>query len=159
MDEKNNNQIAFLDTLVHRDINNHLVTTVYRKPTHTDQYLAIDCHHREYVKSGVVRCLYDRVSNNVTKPHCTAAEKQDIQSARMSNGYSQSIIKRIVKSKHKSAMTSREYRATAFPPFVDRLSHQLRRRLESQDTRTVLSSYTTILSDLVHPKDPDSRQT
>ena len=72
MDEKNNNQIVFLDTLVHRDINNHLVTTVYRKPTHIDQYLAIYCHHPEYIKSGVVGCLYDRASNIVTKPRCTA---------------------------------------------------------------------------------------
>ena len=33
MEVENNNQIAFLDTLVHRDIDNHLMTTAYSRPT------------------------------------------------------------------------------------------------------------------------------
>ena len=154
MEVENNNQIVFLDTLVHRDTSNHLVTTVCRKPTHTDQYLAPDSHHPEYVKSGVVGCLYDRASNIVTKPRHTAAEKQHIQSALMSNGYSKSFIQRIVKTKRRSTKTFTEYRATAFLPFIDEVSHQLRRRPESQGIGSVFSSNATIRNHLVHPKDP-----
>ena len=39
------NTIPFLDTSFSRDSNGLLITTVYRKPTHTDQYLAYDSHH------------------------------------------------------------------------------------------------------------------
>ena len=46
--EKDNTIISFLDTSVSRDSNGLLTTTVYRKPTHTDQYLAYDSHHPIY---------------------------------------------------------------------------------------------------------------
>ena len=36
METEKNNSIAFLDTLIHREPNGQLTTTVYRKPTHTD---------------------------------------------------------------------------------------------------------------------------
>jgi len=48
------NTIPFLDTSVSRDSNGVLTTTVYRKPTHTDQYLAYDSHHPQSVKRGIV---------------------------------------------------------------------------------------------------------
>ncbi|CAH3046527.1 unnamed protein product [Pocillopora meandrina] len=39
------NKLAFLDTAVLREPDGRLTTSVYRKPTHTDQYLAYDSHH------------------------------------------------------------------------------------------------------------------
>ena len=38
METENNNKLAFLDTAVLREPDGHLTTSVYRKPTHTDQY-------------------------------------------------------------------------------------------------------------------------
>ena len=46
------NTIHFLDTTVTRDSDGLLITTVYRKPTHTDQYLAYDSHQPQSVKRG-----------------------------------------------------------------------------------------------------------
>ena len=59
MEIEKDNTIPFLDTSVSRDSNDLLTTTVYRKPTHTDQYLAYDSHHPQSVKRGIVKCLYD----------------------------------------------------------------------------------------------------
>ena len=45
METENNSKIAFLDTSVCREPDGCLTSSVYRKPTHTDQYLAYDSHH------------------------------------------------------------------------------------------------------------------
>ena len=57
------NTIPFLDTAVTRDSGGLLTITVYRKPTHTDQYLAYDSNNPQSVKRGIVKCLCDRARN------------------------------------------------------------------------------------------------
>ena len=42
MEIEKDNPLPFLDTTVARDSDGLLNTTVYRKPTHTDHYLAYD---------------------------------------------------------------------------------------------------------------------
>ena len=54
MEIEKDNTVPFLDTSVSRDSNGLLTTRVYRKPTHTDQYLAYDSHHPQSVKRGIV---------------------------------------------------------------------------------------------------------
>ena len=154
MEVENDNRIAFLDTLVHRDTNGRLSTTVYRKPTHTDQYLAFDSHHPRSVKRGVVKCLYDRALRTVTKPACTATEKRHVRSALISNGYPRSFIQRVAKQKRATTNEPASYKATVVLPFVEGVSQQLRRRLENHGIRAVFKSDTTIRKHLVRPKDP-----
>ena len=42
---KEDGAIPFLDTIVKLRADGNLSITVYRKPTHTDQYLQWDSHH------------------------------------------------------------------------------------------------------------------
>ena len=65
--ETENNKLAFLDTAVSGEPESRLTTSVYRKPTYTDQYLAYDSHHPQSVKRGIVKCLYERAKRLVTK--------------------------------------------------------------------------------------------
>ena len=51
METEKDNKLAFLDTAVLREPDGCLTTGVYRKPTHTDQYLAYDSHHPQSVKT------------------------------------------------------------------------------------------------------------
>ena len=51
MKTEKDNKLAFLDTAVLREPDGCLTTNVYRKPTHTDQYLAYDSHHPQSVKT------------------------------------------------------------------------------------------------------------
>ncbi|CAH3118720.1 unnamed protein product [Pocillopora meandrina] len=69
------NKLAFLDTAVLREPDGRLTTSVYRKPTHTDQYLAYDSHHPQSVKRGIVKRLYERAKHLVTKSSVISEEK------------------------------------------------------------------------------------
>ena len=78
METEKDNSIPILDTSVIRDSNGLLTTSVYRKPTHTDQYLAYDSHHPQSVKRGIVKCLYDRAKHLITKPSVISEEKKHL---------------------------------------------------------------------------------
>ena len=68
MEIEKDNTFPFRDTIVARDSDGRLTTTVYRKPTHTDQYLAYDSHYPQSVKRCIVKSLYDRAKHLTTKP-------------------------------------------------------------------------------------------
>ena len=55
--------LAFLDCEVKVGVGGRLFVSVYRKPTHTDQYLRFDSHHPLEHKLGVIRTLYHRADN------------------------------------------------------------------------------------------------
>ena len=78
METEKDNKLAFLDTAVLREPDGRLTTSVYRKPTHTDQYLAYDSHHPQSVKRGIVKCLYERAKRLVTKPSVISKAKRHL---------------------------------------------------------------------------------
>ena len=78
METEKDNKLAFLDTAVLREPDGRLTTSVYRKPTHTDQYLAYDSHHPQLVKRSIVKCLYERAKRLVTKPSVISKEKRQL---------------------------------------------------------------------------------
>ena len=45
METEKDNKLAFLVTAVSREPDSHLTTSIYKKRTHTDQYLVYDSHH------------------------------------------------------------------------------------------------------------------
>ena len=59
MEDENNGELAFLDTLLKRN-NGEIYVLVYRKPTHTDQYLRYNSHHQTSSKESVVSSLFNR---------------------------------------------------------------------------------------------------
>ena len=92
METESDSKLAFLDTAVSREPDGRLTTSVYRKPTHTDQYLAYDSHHPQSVKRGIVKCLYDRAKRIVTKPSAISKEKKHLSLVLVSNGYPLSFL-------------------------------------------------------------------
>ena len=54
------NTIAFQDTLLERKEDGSVKVKVYRKKTHTNQYLAFDSHHLVHQKLGVPRTHLNR---------------------------------------------------------------------------------------------------
>ena len=56
-DNKEDGSIPFLDTIVKPEADGTLSITVYRDPTHTDQYLQWDSHHHLSAKFSVIHTL------------------------------------------------------------------------------------------------------
>ena len=151
METEKDNSIPFLDTSVIRDSNGLLTTSVYRKPTHTDQYLAYDSHHPQSVKRGIVKCLYDRTKHLITKPSVVSEEKKHLSSVLVSNGYPSSFIRKLAKTTRPTANNepTQEFKSTAVLPYIKGVSEVLRRCLQQQGIRTVFKSDTTLRSYLV----------
>ena len=61
-DTKEDGSIPFLDTIVEPEADCTLPITMYRKPTHTDQYLQWDSHHHLSAKFSVIHTLSHRAS-------------------------------------------------------------------------------------------------
>ena len=139
----------------YQNFESYLTTSVYRKPTHTNQYLAYDSHHPQSVKRGIVKCLYERAKRLVTKPTVISKEKKHLSSVLVSNGYPFSLLQKITKTRKSSSSAEPkiEDKSTAVLPYVKGLSEQLRRCLQQQGIRAVFKSETTLRSHLGRPKD------
>ena len=65
----------FLDTIVKLEADGTLSITVYRKPTHTDQYLQWDSHHHLSAKFSVIHTLSHRASTVCSNPELLQQER------------------------------------------------------------------------------------
>ena len=66
-EEEQDGAIPFLDTLIMRKPDGSVKLCIYRKKTHTDQYLQFSSHHPLHRKARVIRTLLDRSESIVTE--------------------------------------------------------------------------------------------
>ena len=94
MEEESNGELVFLDTLLKRN-NGEISVLVYRKPTHTDQYLHYSSHHQTSCKESVVSSLFNRAYSIITNKDDLHKENARIKQVLKENGYQKSIISKI----------------------------------------------------------------
>ena len=80
-DNKEDGSIPFLDTIVKPEVDGSLSIAVYRKPTHTDQYLQWDSHHHLSAKFSVIQTLSHRASTVYSNPELLQKEKEHLRKA------------------------------------------------------------------------------
>ena len=73
--------LPFLDTLISPGPNSTLTTSVYRKPTHTDQYLHWDSNHFIAAKHNVFNTLAHRAKTVTTNQQSLHKELEHIRKA------------------------------------------------------------------------------
>ena len=78
MEEESNGELAFFDTLL-KWINGEVSVFVYRKPTHTDQYLHYSSHQQTSCKESVVSSLFNRGYLIITNKEDLHKEKDRIK--------------------------------------------------------------------------------
>ncbi|KAJ7329127.1 hypothetical protein JRQ81_015301, partial [Phrynocephalus forsythii] len=79
--------LAFLDFAVIIRPDRGLGVEVYRKPTHTDQYLLFDSHHPLQHKLGVIRTLSHRAESIPTSTEAKKKEDRHLKTALKACGY------------------------------------------------------------------------
>ena len=82
-ENKEDDAIPFLDTIVKPEPNGRLFITVHRKPTHTNQYLQLDSHHHPSAKYSVISTLNHR-TKTVLAINLSISRKNWIMSGRHS---------------------------------------------------------------------------
>ena len=128
--------LPFLDILLSRDPDGSVRTSMYRKPTHTGQYLQFSSHHSLSHKMAVVRTLLVRAGSLSTSLVERSVEERHIVDALRSNGYPLWFIRWVVKRRgrpHQDANDSPDMMVTL--PYIQGLSDSIKRILGEFDVR------------------------
>ncbi|KAI8498076.1 hypothetical protein Bbelb_240200 [Branchiostoma belcheri] len=87
-------------TIVEKNGNLHF--EVYRKPTHTDQYLAFDSHHPLKHKLAVIKTLSHRTDNIITSDQAKTYEHRHLRGALAKCGYQNLTFNKALKPSDQS---------------------------------------------------------
>ena len=148
--------IPFLDTEIILNDDASTSTKVYRKPTHTDQYLNWQSNHHPEHKRSVVRTLIQRAE---TIPSTEAYKKEEMAHVKMAlaaNGYKSwalKIPKKKDKTKDPTESTSRNRVPPIALPYIRGLSENLQRLFRTHGIPTYHKPFNTLRNVLVKPKD------
>ena len=156
--ESEDRRLPFLDVQLCRDTDGTISTSVYRKSTHTNQYLSFVLHHPTAHNVALVRTLMSRASALSSSGVERVEEEVKIVEALKENGYPSSFI-----LKHSGPSGTRQETSVPRPPrsivtlpYIKGLSETVRRILAPLDIKVVFHPLNTLCSLLVHPKDPVS---
>ena len=98
METEDNSQLPFLDTLIQRNRDNTISVRVYRKLTHTDQYLKFTSHHLARAKKSAITLLFDRAKNIISNPYDKEKEENHLTTVLQANGHPKKFIKNTVRA-------------------------------------------------------------
>ena len=156
--------LAFLDCNTIRQEDGSIKTRVYRKPTHTNQYLNWNSNHPTEHKLGVVRTLQYRAKCITSDPDDLETELQEVENALKVCDYPQWSIRRMTPHTQKPKETTRgapngqNKKPPIVIPYVKGVSEQLRRVYRQYDLQTCFKPCNTIRQQLVRPKDTVSKE-
>ena len=108
-EEESSCSLPFLDTLVQRKHDKSILVKIYRKPTHTNQYLKYTSHNPTSAKQSVITALFDRADNLVSNKKDKIEEKHLISAALQQNGYPKEFIQRTVRKHIRRKEHSRQH--------------------------------------------------
>ena len=154
MEPEQGGSLPFLDLSIHVLDDGSTKITIYRKPTHTDQYLNFRSNHPIQHKQSVVRILFNRADNYVTTEEDRNAERRHVRRALRANNYTPWAMK----IRPRQAPTSEAHldtgaRPTVAIPYISGLSEELARTYKNYGVNSYMKPINTIRQQLVRPKD------
>ena len=156
-------KLPFLDAGVTVKDDGSLGVTVYRKPTHTDQYLLFESHHPLDHKLGVVRTLFHRANTVITDLEDREKEHNHLKGALRKCGYTDWVFHKALKPRpprqpvdNPRPAGSSHVRVTL--PYVEGVGEKVKRLLMKQGVQVSLRPPSSLRSMLIHPKDKISNE-
>ena len=151
---ENDGKIPFLDTLIARKEDGSIKLLVYRKKTHTDQYLHFHSHHPLQHKLSVIKTLMDRKDKVITEEEDRVVEEKKIKEALKQCAYPEWAFKQPHHPKKKKIATAKTDKPKrTVLPFVEGLSQRVKRIYLKHGISPAFKPHQTLRNILVHPKD------
>ena len=160
-EEEEQGAIAFLDMKIQHIEDGSIRIKIYRKPTHTDQYLLWSSEHPTAHKLSVVRTLFDRASI-VSDPQDKEKEEKHIRQAlkacqypawAINKGKREAQRNKTGQTKKKKKDTKVEHRGMVTLPYVRGVTERIQRAMRKHHISTPVRPHTKMRQMLVHPKD------
>ena len=155
VERESGGKIAFLDVQLEKK-GPKILTSVFRKKTHTDRYLHFDSNHPARVKRGIIQCLRHR-AENVCNGSMRWSEIRHLREVFKANGYPETVVKRNLRARPtptNSSRTSQPAPKLLLLPYVPGLSERIERVCLPLGVKTVCRSRGTLRSALVRVKQP-----
>ena len=164
-DAKPDGSLPFLDTIVLPQPDNSLLTSVYRKPTHTDLYLQWDSHHHLFAKHSVINTLRHRTRTACSNNQLLKEEEDHLNRALSSYKYLRWALNRADftnknnnrTNKNKNSKNSNiKNKPYIVVPYMKGLSESCKNICTKHGIEMFFKGANTIKELLVHPKDKDN---
>ena len=172
-DNKEDGSIPFLDTIVKPEADDSLSVTVYRKLTHTDQYLQWNSHHHLSAKFSVIHTLSHMAKTVCSRPELLQQEMDHLRKALTKSKYPEWALDKVEKRLNKStsevidqvnnqgttvaqAVTSEvKTKGHTVIPYTQGLCESIKKICGRYGIQTHFKDGSTIKNLLVSPKDKD----
>ena len=156
-------QLPFLDIKLIRNADGSIRLKIYRKATHTDQYLMFDSHHPIQHKLSVVRTLLNRKEDIITNEEDKQEEDDHIRAVLKTCKYPTWAIDRVqkeitdkkqgVEKPKRERSSEQKHRGRVNLPYVAGVTERIQRALKKRGIETPVRPHRTLRNVLVHPKD------
>ena len=157
--------IPFLDMLITPDEEGRLKTTVFRKPTHTNQYLHWDSHHGIPSKYSMIGTLFHRAKTICSGPHQLQKEEEHFYNSLKRCKYPTWALNRVKlwsqspapkknkgNNKNSDPNNSRDQKPHITVPYHQGLSESFKRTCKKYGIEVHLKGGPTIKNLLMAPK-------
>ncbi len=156
-EEEEDSRLPMLDTLFSRQEDGSLKCSVYRKPTHTDQYLHFGSHHPLQHKLGVIRTLMHRADTIITSEEDKIKEVKHVKQCLEQCGYKPWVYN-VCDNKEKEKLKAKnkdrpKAKGSVVIPFVKGISEPMARLFQAKGVRTHYKPFNSLRRNLVVPKD------
>eukprot|EP00253_Pinus_taeda_P030797 PITA_30797 len=156
MEKEDKGCLLFLDVLISKNADGSFSHRVFRKKTHTEQYLHASSHHFPAQKLGVLSTLATRAVR-ISDEESLETKKAHLLDVFVRNGYSRHLGQRAFLKAKKEPSTRRDPKDRAMGvnlPYIQGTTDRIARILRKYDVLATFRPLNTISGSLRSVKDP-----